>query len=83
MSAYPRIADRPRDSLIIVTCMYGGQAALAAQLLCEYGYANVKAPALRFSFQIGEEEEEAGSKDARLQVMQGGNEDARKCGCFP
>eukprot|EP00439_Symbiodinium_sp_Y106_P081038 s367_g19.t3 len=36
------IADRPRDSLIIVTCMYGGQAALAAQLLCEYGYANVK-----------------------------------------
>ena len=41
--AHPRIADRPRDSLIIVTCMYGGQAALAAQLLCEYGYANVKA----------------------------------------
>ena len=39
----PKIADRPKDGLIIVNCALGGQAKLGAGLLIDYGFTNVKA----------------------------------------
>jgi rhodanese-related sulfurtransferase len=38
----PKIADRPKDGLIVVTCALGGQAKLGAKLLIDYGFTNVK-----------------------------------------
>ena len=38
----PKIADRPKDGLIIVTCGLGGQAKLGAKILIDYGFTNVK-----------------------------------------
>ena len=36
------IADRPKDSLIVVNCGLGGQAKLGAAMLVDYGFTNVK-----------------------------------------
>ena len=36
-----KIADRPKDGLIVVTCGLGGQAKLGAKLLVDYGFTNV------------------------------------------
>mmetsp|Transcript_9489 Transcript_9489/g.16904 ORF Transcript_9489/g.16904 Transcript_9489/m.16904 type:complete len:138 (+) Transcript_9489:77-490(+) len=38
----PKIADRPKEDPILVTCALGGQAKLAAKLLIDYGFKNVK-----------------------------------------
>lgn len=38
----PMIADRDKDSPILVTCGLGGQAKLGAKVLVEYGFNNVK-----------------------------------------
>ena len=38
----PRIADRPTDGAILVTCGVGGQARLGAHVLIDYGFTNVK-----------------------------------------
>ena len=38
----PKIADRPKDKLIVVNCGLGGQAKLGAALLKNYGFTNVK-----------------------------------------
>ena len=40
--ADPKIAERPKDGLIVVTCALGGQAKLGAKILCDYGFSNVK-----------------------------------------
>jgi len=37
-----RIADLPRGHPIVTTCALGGQATIAAALLVEYGFTNVK-----------------------------------------
>eukprot|EP00413_Alexandrium_margalefii_P015112 CAMPEP_0204526344 /NCGR_PEP_ID=MMETSP0661-20131031/8389_1 /ASSEMBLY_ACC=CAM_ASM_000606 /TAXON_ID=109239 /ORGANISM="Alexandrium margalefi, Strain AMGDE01CS-322" /LENGTH=156 /DNA_ID=CAMNT_0051532185 /DNA_START=73 /DNA_END=543 /DNA_ORIENTATION=+ len=37
-----KIADRPKDDPIIVNCALGGQAAIGAKLLLDYGFTNVK-----------------------------------------
>jgi rhodanese-related sulfurtransferase len=41
-AADPKIADRAKDKLIVVTCALGGQAKLGAKVLVEYGFTNVK-----------------------------------------
>lgn len=38
----PKIADRPKDSLIVVNCGLGGQAKIGAAMLVDYGFTNVK-----------------------------------------
>ena len=38
----PKIADRPKDGLIVVNCGLGGQAKLGAKILIDYGFTNVK-----------------------------------------
>ena len=38
----PTIADRRKDSLIVVNCGLGGQAKLGAAMLVDYGFTNVK-----------------------------------------
>ena len=38
----PKIADRKKSALIVVTCALGGQAKLGAKLLVDYGFKNVK-----------------------------------------
>ena len=38
----PKIADRAKDALIVVTCALGGQAKLGAKILVDYGFTNVK-----------------------------------------
>lgn len=38
----PKIADRPKDGLVIVNCALGGQAKLGAGILIDYGFTNVK-----------------------------------------
>ena len=40
--ADPKIAERPKDGLIVVTCALGGQAKLGAKVLVDYGFTNVK-----------------------------------------
>jgi len=40
--ADPKIAERPKDGLIVVTCALGGQAKLGAKILVDYGFTNVK-----------------------------------------
>tara|TARA_B100000768_G_scaffold58268_1_gene56415 strand:- start:486 stop:935 length:450 start_codon:yes stop_codon:yes gene_type:complete len=42
------IADRPKDSLIVVNCGLGGQAKLGAAMLVDYGFTNVKVQTPRF-----------------------------------
>ena len=38
----PKVADRPKDGLVVVTCALGGQAKLGAKVLVDYGFTNVK-----------------------------------------
>lgn len=38
----PKVADRPKDGPIVTTCDNGGRALLAAKVLVDYGFTNVK-----------------------------------------
>lgn len=38
----PLLADRDKDLPLLVTCTYGGRSKIAAQVLLDYGFTNVK-----------------------------------------